>query len=373
MDRTEGDGRSRDPIQVLHEVAFDLQTADTGAEVCQGTVEAAETILEFDTCMITLAEGGKLRVRARSTELPADGVAETREFDEGIAGRTYRTGESYRFDDLSSVDGADPSAAYRSGLSVPVGDRGVFQAASERPEFFSADDLEVVELLTTHTANALERLEYERELEQFTSIVSHDLRNPLNVARGYLELLRDEPEAGHVAEIDRSLERMETLIEELLTLAHGGAIVESPEPVSVPAAAEAAWETVETADASLTRAFAEPVTVEADRVRLIQLLENLFRNSVEHGVDDAADGTGVEVTVGPLPAGFYVEDDGAGIDPDARSAVFEKGYTSQDAGTGLGLHIVRRIAHAHGWTVSITTSASGGARFELTDVDVQSG
>jgi len=109
------------------------------------------------------------------------------------------------------------------------------------------------------------------------------------------------------------------------------------------------------------------VTVEADRTlfadagRLKRILGNLLRNAAEHG--------GGRVVVGDLPDGFYVEDDGPGIPEDRRDAVFESGYSTSGAGTGFGLAIVQSIAEAHGWEVTLTTSASGGARFEFTGVE----
>jgi signal transduction histidine kinase len=85
---------------------------------------------------------------------------------------------------------------------------------------------------------------------------------------------------------------------------------------------------------------------------------------VRHGGDD------VTVRVGRLAdgTGFYVEDDGPGI-PDAdRDGVFHRGYSTSDEGTGFGLAIVATIADAHGWTVTATAGADGGARFEVTVV-----
>jgi signal transduction histidine kinase len=77
----------------------------------------------------------------------------------------------------------------------------------------------------------------------------------------------------------------------------------------------------------------------------------------------------VTVTVGPLDdgSGFYVADDGPGVPEAERERVFEFGHSGSD-GTGFGLAIVRGIAEAHGWRVSLTESESGGARFEFTDV-----
>jgi signal transduction histidine kinase len=86
---------------------------------------------------------------------------------------------------------------------------------------------------------------------------------------------------------------------------------------------------------------------------------------VEHG--SAGDAT-VTVTVGDLPDGFYVADDGPGIPATERGSVFEAGYSTDSGGTGFGLSIVATIAEAHGWTVEVTESEAGGARFEVTGV-----
>ncbi|WP_238593339.1 sensor histidine kinase [Natronobacterium lacisalsi] len=374
MTRTRGGGNEEHPIQVLHQVAFDLQSADSADEVCRRTVDAAETVLEFDTCIITLAEGETLRVRAKSSGLPDDGVTPTSSIDEGISGLTYRTRESSRFDELSSVEEAEPEAAYESGLSVPIGDHGVFQAASEEPGAFSPEDLELAELLVSHAAAALDRLEYERELEQFASVVSHDLRNPLTVARGRLELARsaaNDNAQPHLAEMDEALERMDSLVEKLLALARQGELVEETVPVPLRETVEDAWETVATEEATLAVSVDEGAVLEADRERLRQLLENLFRNAVEHADTDSTES--VTVTVGTLPDGFYVADDGPGLPDDADDAddeVFRRGYTTSDDGTGFGLYIVQRIVHGHDWSISPTTGEDGGARFEITGVEI---
>jgi signal transduction histidine kinase len=68
---------------------------------------------------------------------------------------------------------------------------------------------------------------------------------------------------------------------------------------------------------------------------------------------------------------FYVTDDGTGIDPDERERVFEAGYSTGDGGTGFGLRIARDIVRAHGWDIECTAGEAGGARFEITGVDVR--
>ena len=210
-------------------------------------------------------------------------------------------------------------------------------------------------------------------LEEFASIVSHDLRNPLNVAQGRLELAREEHDSEHLEAVANAHGRMATLIDDLLTLARDGEGVEETERVPLRELAEVCWEGVETAAASLR--IETDRTIRADRSRLRQLVENLMRNSVEHGRSRDGDavehaGEDVTVTVGDVEGGFYVADDGRGIPESDRETVFETGYTTSDDGTGFGLEIVEAVASAHGWDVRVTDAAGGGARFEFTGVDV---
>jgi len=198
-------------------------------------------------------------------------------------------------------------------------------------------------------------------LEEFTNIVSHDLRNPLNVATGRLELAAEECDSDHLDRLRRALDRMETLIDDLLTLAREGEAVSDPQPVDLGAMIDGCWENVETNEAVLAADIDR--TVRADRSRLKQLFENLFRNSIEHG------GADVAVTVGELDDGFYVEDDGPGIPSGERDEAFKTGYTGRPGGTGFGLSIVEQVVTAHNWQIRITDGSDGGARFEITDVE----
>ncbi|MEF8786947.1 MAG: HAMP domain-containing sensor histidine kinase, partial [Haloarculaceae archaeon] len=86
-------------------------------------------------------------------------------------------------------------------------------------------------------------------------------------------------------------------------------------------------------------------------------------DSIKHREQD------VTVTVGELDDGFYIADDGVGIPADQREAVFGRGYSTGEDGTGFGLYIVERVVETHGWEITITESVDGGARFEITDVE----
>jgi signal transduction histidine kinase len=218
-----------------------------------------------------------------------------------------------------------------------------------------------------------ERIRRERELERqnerldrFAGVVSHDLRNPLNVAEGYVDLLGDHVDGqegtAYIEEVKTSHDRMGRIVDDVLALARDGGTVEQPEPVSLADVVRDAWAQVETADATLTCELDR--TVSGDRGQLQRSFENLFRNAVEHG------GRTVSVTVDELDdgSGFFVADDGPGIPDAEREAILDSGHSGAD-GTGLGLAIVDTVVRAHGWTVAITDSAPGGARFEVRDVE----
>ena len=202
-----------------------------------------------------------------------------------------------------------------------------------------------------------------RRLNQFADTLSHDLRNPLSVAMGRLELARAESDNEHLEAVDRSLDRMNRLIEDVLTLAREGKVVdvESVDAVGLRDVALRHWKSVETGAATLH--VDTDAVIQADEQRLAQLFENLFRNAIDHG------GTDVAITVGATPDGFYVADDGDGIPAAERDRVFDAGYSTARDGTGFGLNIVREIAEAHGWEVQVGEGARGGARIEIRGVE----
>ncbi|WP_430504445.1 ATP-binding protein [Haloparvum sp. PAK95] len=215
----------------------------------------------------------------------------------------------------------------------------------------------------------VERLEQRNaELQEFTDVVAHDLRNPLNVAQACVELAESEPDASeHLTDLKDAHERMRNLIDELLTLTRNGDVVGETRSVPLADVADDAWATVRTdqtgGDPALEVEDAAP-PIRADDERLRTLLENLFGNAVDHAGPD------VTVRVGGLADGFYVADDGPGIPPEERDRVFEHGYSTHSNGTGYGLAIVDRIASGHGWETTLTGSADGGARFEFHGVEL---
>jgi signal transduction histidine kinase len=259
----------------------------------------------------------------------------------------------------------------------------------------------VVRNVTDERRREEQLLKQNEYLDRFAGIVSHDLQGPLMEIRASADAALRSGDVSHVESVVDATDRIDRLVDDLLRLARTGRQVDDVTAVELSEAAETAWRRVWSTNATL--AVETDAVVLADRERLLQLLENLFRNAVQHGSTGGQNGTneaetgsgppdrstafetadttgddttaataedaGVHLTVGELESGFYVADDGPGISPTDRDRVFERGYTTTTDGTGLGLSIVRQIASAHGWIVLVTDGEHGGARFELRSVD----
>ncbi|RJX43520.1 hypothetical protein DM826_06205 [Halonotius aquaticus] len=227
--------------------------------------------------------------------------------------------------------------------------------------------------ITERKAREQQLRDQNEHLDEFASIVSHDLRSPLNVAKGRLKMAGRECDSEEIEDAQAALTRMESMIDDLLTMARTSQTIDATEPVGLAAAARTAWTYSDVDECTLQASVPEDVKIAADRDRLLQVFENLYVNAAEHNE------TPVTVRVGVLGdgglatdagqrSGFYVADDGTGIDATDHDDVFESGYTAASGGTGFGLAIVQDIVAAHNWEITVTDSSDGGARFEITGV-----
>lgn len=218
--------------------------------------------------------------------------------------------------------------------------------------------------ITERKQREIDLIETNERLERFASIVSHDLRNPLSVADGYLEMEREQSDSENLETVARALDRMGELIDEMLMLAREGQEVTEASPVFVETVARSSWNNINQKNATLE--INTNIQIQADRIRLGQVFENLLRNAIEHG------GESVTIAIGRLDSetGYYIENDGDPIPDDKKEQIFETGYTTNTQGTGFGLAIIKRIVNAHGWSIRATDAQGEGARFEITGVEL---
>jgi signal transduction histidine kinase len=268
---------------------------------------------------------------------------------------------------------------------------------SARAEPRGEDEIASLSRQFNHMADGLQEsfdaLAAERDaLRRFIADASHELRTPITALRNFNELLlgpaEDDPEARaeFLAESAAQLDRLEWITGHLLDLSRleAGLVTMEREPVSaedlLAAAAAPFRPAAEARGVRLEVEVTSPFELWVDRGRMILALSNLVDNALRHAPD------GGHVTIGArrdpsdveerggvadrssLPLRLWVTDDGPGVPPAERGRVFERFYRGVDAppgGTGLGLAIVEGIVRAHGGTVGVSDSESGGARFDL--------
>ena len=370
-----------DRLHALHAATRELLRAGNQCGVCEVAAEQAESVLGFELNTVRLydAETETLDPVAVSPAVE-ELLGERERYDRGesIQWRALEADELLVFSDVSEVDDDIERTGAGSLLVAPLDGRGVLTVGSRSGETVTAGDEELLAVFAANVAAALDRAERDERLrrrtaelarqndrlDEFAGILGHDLRSPLNTAQGRVQLAAERDDPSDLAAAEKALERMEQMIDRLLTLARSGTPVEATDPVPVGEVVSAAWSTSPMDGATLT--VDTELVVSADRERLRTLFENLFRNAVDHGGDE------VRVAVGDLTdePGFYVADDGPGLPADAGEAVFRRGYTTDSEGTGFGLSIVAEVVDAHGWTIRLGDTDDGpmadcGVRFEV--------
>lgn len=413
--------RREQRIRTLHDGSRELMVAENALEVAEIAVEIATDTFDLPIVGIHTYDTELDSLRPIAISKPAHELfvdPPTIDPGGGLAWTAFERQEPMVYGNVLSR-GSDslttPDTLIRSEVYLPLGTHGVLIAGSTNPDEVTDEELTLGKILAANVEAALDRAEREAELERqndrleaFASTVSHDLRNPLAVAKGHLDLAATcDLEAGalstHLEEIEWGLSRMEELIDDVLLLARSGQRVTETESVALEDVVGEASRGV--GSALSVRIDGSLPTVEADANRLLVLFENLFRNSLEHGqpgdsdsstsvcdhsdadtaVDSDADSnsnsnsdpdvdmdsetdkkTPLTVTIGTIDGGIFVADNGPGIPSGERESIFESGYTTDPEGTGFGLAIVAEVVEAHGWTIEATENGpTGGARFEI--------
>jgi len=243
----------------------------------------------------------------------------------------------------------------------------------------SVDHRKLGTVLVVHDVTRIKQLE--RTRQEFVANVSHELRTPLSHIKGYTETLlggaKDDPEvaARFLGTIERNVERLQLLIEDLLTISEieSGRVMLDVRAVGLCDAIDKVVEDFRgraSAKGVTLVNGSQAVSVRADPRRLEQVLTNLLDNAVKYGgaqgrveIDTVERDDMVEVSV---------QDSGPGLPAESLERVFERFYRADKArsrdqgGTGLGLSIVKHIVQSHGGRVWAESQPGSGAKFFFT-------
>ena len=307
-------------------------------------------------------------------------------------GATFVTGQLDK--DPEELRGVKESLAIKSKLGVPLRvaghRRGVLMVASQKPEFFTPDDVRFAESVVRWIAMVTHRAELVEEIarnaaeqgrraaaEELVTVLAHDLRNLLVPIGARLNLIqgravRDAREADlrDVDAASRALQRLSRMIAGILDSARieQGIFHVERQPLDLVALTQEVARVLSTPAHPVEVMAREGVEVSADPERLRQVVENILSNAVRHSPQNAA--VSVQVSRQKREDGEWamviVQDQGPGIAADILPHIFER-FTSgkRSMGLGLGLYLAKQIADAHGGRLIAESSPEKGARFTL--------
>lgn len=317
---------------------------------------------------------------------------------DGIPGWCVVSRSLYLANDLAREGCAD-DALRRLGveevLCAPIVDaqREVlgFFTLFDKPGGFNAGDRHVAEALASHTAMALRNaIAYQRlgDLERFKSeflnLAAHELRGPIAVARGYLEMLADDPgrwdriqRQSMLRVTNRKLEQMRLLVDRMLETAR---LDERPPTLDlhcvdlralVRAATDDVLYAVRPEHQLVLDLGEEPVRVKVDPERIRRVIANLVENACKYSPDGGEVRVGLSLAGTPAWAEIEVQDHGVGIDEADFSRLFTRfgrlvnKRNSHISGTGLGLYLARRLTRMHGGDIAVESDPAHGSRFVI--------
>ena len=263
--------------------------------------------------------------------------------------------------------------AINSELNQHIAERK--QAEAERERLLTQMEMNNVAL----ASNNAELEARNAEMERFTYTVSHDLKTPLVTIKGFLGLLEQDTADGNVdrmqsdiAKIHKAADRMSSLLGDLLDLSRVGRLMNPPEAVPLTELAEEAAALV--AGSIAARGVAVEVArsmpvVFGDRLRLLEVFQNLLDNAVKFMGHQAAPRIEIGAEIDGEAVVCFVRDNGIGISPAYHEKVFGlfERLDVQAVGTGIGLALVRRIVEIHGGRLWVESQGEGqGSTFRFT-------
>lgn len=306
-------------------------------------------------------------------------------------GRTFVSGQLDK--DESELRGIREALAIRSEIGVPLdvgGERrGMLMLASQKSDFFTADDVRFIESVSRWVGVVAHRAELAEQIarnaveqgrraaaDELVTVLAHDLRNYLSPLHMRLETLglrakrdhRDE-DIRDVEAASRSVKRLAGLISDILDVARidQGVFHMDPEAVDLGGLVQDTVTMLSTAQRPVTLRVQEgkSIVVAADPDRLRQCIENVMANAIQKSPAHAP--VSVFVTRKAQLAIVEVVDEGPGIPPDILPHVFERfvSASQRHGGLGLGLYLAKRIAAVHGGDLSVESPPGKGARFTL--------
>ncbi|MEF8832188.1 MAG: PAS domain S-box protein [Candidatus Thermoplasmatota archaeon] len=362
---------NKEKLEKLQEISTKLEGYKSEEEVYSFAIKAAEDILEFDICEINVLEDDKMRHVVRSHAFPEEGSSKLNPLpiDDSVAGKTYLKNSSFLVKDIQKHEEANPTLEeFKSAISVPLGDYGVFQALSTEVNHFDEEDLRMAELLMGHVSEALKRVQAKEKEKFLHSLLRHDVGNKNQIIRGYLEMMKKHDIPDELKKLVDKAEVAARNSREIIDKVRKLRKIEKEKKISKVHLSSVIDKVLSGHQNQLERRGINIDLSKCDcKVMGGALLEELFSNLIKNSIQHSnCDGIRINSQIEENKCLVTVEDDGVGISDEMKDKIFEKGFKDgESSGTGLGLYMVKEIAESYGGSVEVKDSEMGGARFDI--------
>jgi signal transduction histidine kinase len=313
-------------------------------------------------------------------------------------GRVMTTGQPEFVAALAEASGASPHPAAILPLTARDDLIGAFVFVAATPEPAQPEERAVLIAIATHVAVAIQHAQLyqraerqrqqlqaiDRQKDEFISITSHELKNPMASIKGYADLMLrrmakkpNDPNRKGLEIISQQVNRMTSLLDQLLDVSRIGMdrLQIERRPLDLVAITQRIVEemrgTTELHQLKLEVRDA-PLTGDFDEARISQVISNLLSNAIKY----SPNGGTITVRIGRVPTGagrealISVEDHGIGIPAEDRKRLFERFFRASNAGAsfagmGLGLFITRGIVVRHGGRIWVESEERHGTTFYI--------
>ncbi len=390
-------------LTLLRRIEVELSESLDLDSVLTIAMDTAQRATGAENGVIGLIDGDRLRI-VHAAGAYANG--DVRDFDSGIIGRTLRTLQPQLVLDVDNdPDYVREIPGMKAQMTIPLIHRdhliGALSLETARPRFFTEDAFDFLTLIAGHITVSIDNSQlyqvsqqqldelhqlYMRvsELEQLKTdmirIAAHDLRNPLSLISGYVELLKEdeatltEDQESFIQAIDKAQRKMFKIIDDILSLQRIEAAQDNKhcEEIDLALLVRDLFASNDSRARQKTQKYElalpdKPVVVCIDVAQLREAVDNLIGNAIKY--TPVGGSVRVVLKSDGKHAIFDVEDTGLGIPEDQQGRLFQPFFRASNAkqsqieGTGLGLHLVKNIIERHGGRMRFKSVLGQGSRF----------
>jgi len=367
-------------LEAVQELTQEALTAETPEEMVEPVLDRLPEALNLPITGLWQYNRVRNQLEPLAMTEPATELIDTPPtFQPGdsIAWQAFEAGETKVVSDIGDRDDAyNEDSLIRSEVIAPLGEFGLLMAGSVRPQTVTEIDRNIADTLASNLETSLELIDSRQELELLDQVLGrvlrHNIRNELNIMKGYARVLIEETDAEYTEFAEKILENCESLEQTANNARDMRRVFQSRDSrkvVDVDSIVDDAVEQLRdeqptAADITVTREASGAVLAHP---KLPTAVFHLLENALEHGIDSLEDADQVRLTTYTDDGETVIEvcDDGPGIPTNELAVLDQHGESALEHGSGVGLWLVDRIVEYSEATIEFETTSGTTARIRL--------